>query len=101
MGALTLTCATKPQNNVKPLLSQFLQAYNELLRAKKGTGITSRSVSCSMDDLYRVNKLIRLSHFMIGFKADINSLASDGVIKKDYVNSIAHLLCPSHICYIL
>ena len=27
--------------------------------------ITSSSILCSMEDLYRVNKLIRLPHFMI------------------------------------
>ena len=52
--------------NVKPLISQFLQAYHQLLHLKNvnwtmGNTITSRSISRSIDDLYRVYKLIRLS----------------------------------------
>ena len=51
--------------------------------------------------IYRVYKLIRLSvpfHARISRsvrKAEIEKLASDGVIKKDNVNdnSLAHLLC--------
>ena len=30
---------SKPQDDVKPLPSQFLQAYHQLLHAKKGTGV--------------------------------------------------------------
>ena len=89
------------------LISQFLQAYHQLLLLKSvnwtiGDMITSRSISRSIDDLYRAYKLIRLS---VPFHAQISrsvekaemgqTLASDGVIKKDNVNdnSLAHLLC--------
>ena len=30
---------SKPQDNVKPLLSQFVRAYHQLYHAKKGTGL--------------------------------------------------------------
>ena len=36
-----------------------------------------------MEDLYRVNKLIRLPHFMIHLKLKLKTLASNCVIKKD------------------
>ena len=43
-----------------------------------------------MEDVYRVNKLIRLSHFMKRLK--LKTLASDGVIKKDNVKTIPLLV---------
>ena len=44
------------QFNIKPLISQFLQAYHQLLNLKsvnwtKGNTITSRPISPSIDDL--------------------------------------------------
>ena len=87
---------------LKPLISQFLQAYHKLLHSKKIRKldygykmIISWSIFCLMDDLYRVNKLIKLSHFM-------KALASDSVIIKDSIKTIPLLIfMSSYICYIL
>ena len=39
---LFLMPGSKPQDNAKPLLSQFFQAYHQLLRAKQGNWIMGR-----------------------------------------------------------
>ena len=61
---------SKPQADVKPLLSQFLQA----VAFKKGTctkgriGLPAGLHNVQWMILYRVNKLIRLSYFIIRLK---------------------------------
>ena len=45
--------------------------------------ITSSSILCSMEDLYRVNKLIRLPIHDPLKTLKLKTLASDCVIKKD------------------
>ena len=48
--------------------------------------IISRSILCSMDDLYRVNKAVQFYDLLKRLK--LKTLASDCVIKKDNVKTL-------------